>query len=226
MQKPMVAKVAVEGAVYHFDKLFDYLLPFDMAAAQPGCRVLVPFGMGNRKRQVVLVRIEPLPGEGERTAWGPGESPPPTADKLKPVLALLDREPLLNDEMLRLAVWLKEHTFCTYFDALRIQLPAGISLRMVASYQIAPSVTEEQVEGLSPDARRLARRLLDSGGAVERDRLLEIMGLAADSPLPDELVKKGILIRIDDAVRRMGDATIRMARLASLEEPVKLTAKQ
>ncbi len=226
MQKPRVAKVAVEGAVYHFDKLFDYLLPFDMAAAKPGCRVLVPFGRGNRKRQGVLMRIEPLPGEGERTAAGPGESPPPTADKLKPVLALLDRRPLLNDEMLRLAVWLKEHTFCTYFDALRVLLPAGISLRMVASYQIDSSVTEETLEALPGDARRLARHLLDSGGAVERDRLLEVMGLAADSTLPDELVKKGVLVRTDDAVRRMGDATVRMARLAPLEEPVKLTAKQ
>lgn len=227
MELPRIAQVAVEGAAYHFDKLYDYLLPFDMADARPGCRVMVPFGRGNRKRQGVILAVRPLPDHPDRTVSGKkGESTAPPPAHLKPAVALLDREPLLNQEMLRLAVWLKEHTFCTYFDAVRVLLPAGISLRLVASYQIAPEVDRERLEALPPDARRLAGHLFDSGGAVERDRLLEVMGLSADSPLPDQLVGMGILRRTDDAVRRVGDATIRMVRLLPAEETPKLTPKQ
>lgn len=214
-----MGKVAVEGAVYHFDKLYDYLIPSDMIV-EPGCRVLVPFGRGNRKRQGILTAVETL-SQAEMEESG---APPP--GKCKPVAAALDREPLLNEEMLRLAGWLKEHTFCTYFDALRVLLPAGVSMRMVTSYQIAPSVTPSDWEELEPEARRMAETLYNSHAAVERERLLEIMGLAPDSGLPEELAKKGLIRRTDDAVRRMGDATVRMARLLPLEEPAKLTAKQ
>lgn len=37
----VIAKVAVQAAPYAIDKVYDYLLPQDMAA-QVGCRVLVP----------------------------------------------------------------------------------------------------------------------------------------------------------------------------------------
>ena len=42
-----VAKVAVQAATYAIDKVYDYLLPPELAG-QVGCRVLVPFGRGNR----------------------------------------------------------------------------------------------------------------------------------------------------------------------------------
>ena len=45
-----VAKVAVSAAVYAIDKPYDYLIPQEMQEiVKPGCRVLVPFGKGNRK---------------------------------------------------------------------------------------------------------------------------------------------------------------------------------
>ena len=44
------AKVAVESAVFTFDKAFDYAIPEEMeASAQRGCRVTVPFGRSNKK---------------------------------------------------------------------------------------------------------------------------------------------------------------------------------
>ena len=38
-----IVRVAVENAAYHFDKLYDYLVPAGMTLA-PGQRVVVPFG--------------------------------------------------------------------------------------------------------------------------------------------------------------------------------------
>ena len=51
-----VAKVAVQAATYAIDKVYDYLLPPELAG-QVGCRVLVPFGRGNRLSEAVILSL-------------------------------------------------------------------------------------------------------------------------------------------------------------------------
>lgn len=76
----VLVQVAVENAVYHFDKLFTYAAPDSLAEKiRPGVRVTVPFGTGNRERIGMVFSI------------GGEESP-----GLKPVLSVLDREPILD----------------------------------------------------------------------------------------------------------------------------------
>ena len=95
--------MAVDKAAYHFDKLYNYAIPVEFAAVlQPGMRVLVPFGGGNRKRQGIVL----------------GRKQVPSLEKLKPLVSLLDSEPILSPELLRLVSFLKETTFCSYFDAV------------------------------------------------------------------------------------------------------------
>ena len=82
-----IAKICVEHTTYAFDKAFDYLVPQTLCeAARPGCRVLVPFGRGNQKRQGMILFVELT------------ETVPET---LKPVLQVLDETPLLQKEFLR-----------------------------------------------------------------------------------------------------------------------------
>ncbi|MCI9415404.1 MAG: hypothetical protein HFJ79_09565, partial [Clostridiales bacterium] len=59
MLLPKIAKIAVEQAAFHFDKLYDYLLPEGLEPAAVGCRVLVPFGGGNRRRQGTALNCSP-----------------------------------------------------------------------------------------------------------------------------------------------------------------------
>ena len=56
-----VAKVAVQAATYAIDKVYDYLLPPELAG-QVGCRVLVPFGRGNRLSEAVILPLCPDKG--------------------------------------------------------------------------------------------------------------------------------------------------------------------
>ena len=50
------AEVAVEGIAYHFDAPYSYKIPFEYEeSALAGCRVLVPFGNGNRKKQGLIL---------------------------------------------------------------------------------------------------------------------------------------------------------------------------
>ena len=83
----VIAKVAVQAATYAIDKAYDYLLPEEVGG-QAGCRVLVPFGRGNRISEGIILALEP----GEEAG-------------LKEVRGLLDSEPLLDEGMLRLAAF-------------------------------------------------------------------------------------------------------------------------
>ena len=59
-----IAKIAVEAATYAIDKPYSYLVPAEMALGV-GCRVLAPFGRGNRTSEgIILARGsgEKLPG--------------------------------------------------------------------------------------------------------------------------------------------------------------------
>ena len=57
----VIAKVAVQAAPYAIDKVYDYLLPRDVGG-QVGCRVLVPFGKGNRLSEAVILPLSPDKG--------------------------------------------------------------------------------------------------------------------------------------------------------------------
>lgn len=203
----------MDKAAYHFDKLYSYAIPVQYASVlQPGMRVLVPFGGGNRKRQgMVLSR-------------GPVES----LEKLKPVHALLDQEPVLSAEMLRLVNFLKETTFCSYFDAVKAILPGGIGYRMQYDYGLNP-LWDKNTEALSDDERVLAAYLENGKGMMPEEKLLGMMGLSAESGLLHKMVQKGVLVREETAKRRMKDETVRMLALSLPEEgieQIRLTEKQ
>ena len=212
MRDAAVASIAVDRTAYHFDKPYDYLIPAALSdTAKVGCRVMVPFGSGNRKRQGIILSV------GRTTDY----------EKVKPIAAVLDKEPVLNDELIGLVGWIREHTFCTWYDAVRLLLPAGINMRIVASYQLAEGVDPDEVVDITADERAVLDIVAKSKATVERDRLLEVAGLTDDSRIPDKLVQRGLLIRTDDAVRRVGDATVRMLRLSDdVADAYKLTPKQ
>lgn len=56
--KQEVCRVAISGATYAFDKLYDYDIPPELTGAVvPGVRVLIPFGRGDRTREAIVVRM-------------------------------------------------------------------------------------------------------------------------------------------------------------------------
>ncbi|MCI8554076.1 MAG: primosomal protein N' [Clostridiales bacterium] len=225
MLLPKIARIAVEQASFHFDKLYDYLLPDGMGPVSPGCRVLVPFGGGNRRRQGILMEITEhlspeLNGKGQTR-------------RLKPVIAVLDHEPFLNEELLALARWLRERTFCPLFDAVKAMLPTGLSLKIRTAYCLAEGVTPEQTALLLPEERQAALLASRSRKGIDREKMLGELGLSADSDLPERLVQAGLLVRLDAASRLVGDASLQMMRPlftgAELEEAAKArgcTSKQ
>jgi primosomal protein N' (replication factor Y) len=110
----LIALVALSEALRSFDKLYSYKLRLeDYNKAVPGMRVLVPFGRKNRLS----------------SAWVIDLINEDTKMELKEIHQFVDNEPLLSSEMIKLAKWMKNRYFCTWGDAIRIMLPAGINLK-------------------------------------------------------------------------------------------------
>lgn len=188
-----VAYVAVENAIYHFDRKFSYRIPEGMKI-QAGCRVIVPFGRGNAKRQGIVLST----GESE-------------ADDLKAVFELLDSEPILSDEMLKLCEFIKSHCFCTYYDAVKAMLPVGINYRLSLEYSVSKEL-QDRFYDLPDEWRRIVTIIRSKNNKAEKHTLLQELGYA-DSSVLDEMEKDGVLIKNDTAFRRIGDKTVKMIRL-------------
>ena len=91
----MIAKIAVSAANFAIDKPYSYYIPQDMTL-QPGQRVMLPFGRGNKRTEGVVLSVEPR-----------------SADKLKAVESCLDEEPVLTEYQLRMAA--QRYGFCFNF---------------------------------------------------------------------------------------------------------------
>ena len=114
MPDKTIAKIAVSGVPYRLDRPYDYTIPEELSqAVVPGVRVSVPFTRANRRTEGIVL------------ALAGGSS----FEKLKPISAVLDSEPLLTEEQLKLAIWMRERFFCTVSEAVRAMLPAGLWFR-------------------------------------------------------------------------------------------------
>ena len=208
-----VASVAIENTVYHFDKPFSYLVPEDKFEVQAGMRVLVPFGRGNSRRQGVVLSVE---------------SRDTDAQNLKEIIASLDHEPVLNDEMIKLAEFMKSRCFCTYYDAIRAILPTGINYQLSFEYSVTEDLGD-RVFDLPDEQRRIISYILSKNNKAEQEKLLSEFGLS-DTRLLDEMRAEGLLQKADSVSRRLGDKTVRMVRLSEdaqeKAENVKLSEKQ
>ncbi len=204
----MIAKIAVDAATFAIDKPYSYRVPQGMCL-QPGVRVTVPFGKGNRRTEGIVLALEEGAGEA-----------------LKTVERCLDEAPVLNGTMLRLAAFLRNRCFCSFYDALRAMLPAGLWFRTKNTYRLTEDRSWQ--EGICRKAEALEiLKLLDSlGGCAEEGALLT--AVSEEDKLYDALrylVRKKWVADETDYLRRLGDKTEKIATLASSAEEAMEYAK-
>ena len=206
----MIAKIAVSAVRFSFDKPYSYRFGDDMTLL-PGVRVLVPFGNGNRRTEGVVLGLE----QGDESG-------------LKAVLQQLDAEPVISGSMLRLAAFLRERYFCTFVDAIRAMLPAGLWFRAVERFTLAGDRPWEGKTIRQPDAVAILEKLGEMGGEGDMEALKAAVPdeEARDKALKYLLNKKWITTE-SDFLRRTGDKSEQIATLAaSAEEALAFAASR
>lgn len=196
----LVASVAVDKALYPFDFIYDYIVPQNLTdKVKAGQLVSVPFGKGNRKRVAMIYALEEKSCDPE---------------KLKPIAETSGIEAAMNPEQLSLTLWLKENTFCTYFDAIRTMLPPGLNFSLRAEYEFS-AVGEAVYSSLSEGEKKLYDKLSSAKtpnrtGSVISDALARPEG---EKEL-ERLKEIGAVKSLDVMKRRVGDETEQMVRFA------------
>ncbi len=206
------ALVAVEGLVYHFDAPYSYKIPFELEnKALPGCRVMVPFGNGNKKKQGLILSVKPLFESNDNR-------------KLKVISSVLDEKPLFTEEMLQLVTWLKENTFCTLYEGAKAMLPTGIGLGYVASFA-ANEAEKSVLNNLNFDEARVYEYLKNHAKYIKKEKILSDLGIALQSDILEKMVKKNVLLTNVDAKRKTGDLTVKNVRLCLSETDAQIAVK-
>lgn len=207
-----VVQAAVSGTTYGYDKLYRYRVPQDwILKTKKGMRVLVPFGKGNQKRIALLME--------DVTEISASEA---DTGKLKPILSVVDEAPLLDEEMLGLVEWLKDFTFCTYFDAFKCLIPTGLHVSFTQKYRL----TGQTSCHLSKEEEVLFQFLSASKNMREFDRLLDTAANPDKLPIVRGLLEKGVIAESNSLKRRVRDESVRMLRLSEeyLQQTVDYTA--
>ena len=206
-------KVALSSTSYSFDMEYTYSVSHELEGKiKKGMRILVPFGRSNKKTVGLVTRVYTK------------DSVDPA---LKPVLNIIDNEPCINDEMLKLIFWLKEHTFCTFFEALSLMIPKGLGINFNVTY----SLTEKCLENdLTPEQEAFLSVLKNCKTQKDFKLKIEHSLETKGKSIIFDLVQKNYLNEEDNFKQNVGDETIKMVRLSdeylSNNISVKLTEKQ
>ncbi len=206
----MIGKIAVSAANFAIDKPYSYRVPPEMAL-EPGQRVIVPFGRGNKRCEGVVLAVE----QGQE-------------DALKAIERCLDREPLLSDTQLRLAAFLRERYFCTFYDAIRAMLPAGLWFRTRETYSLTEDRSWKEKTVRKENALELLCFLEALGGRAEKAALLaQIPQEEQLDTLLGYLLRKKWIAGNRDFSRKTGDKTEKIATLAvPAEEAMEFAASR
>ena len=204
----MIAKVAVAAANFAIDKPYSYTFLQGMQL-QPGIRVMVPFGRGNKPTEGVVLQVEP------------GDDP-----ALKQVSAVLDDVPLLNETMLRLAAFMHERYFCTFYDAIRAMLPVGYWFQANERYSLTEDRSWEGATIRQEQAKSLLQALNDLGGSASESALREVIAEEEEFHKAVAYLLRKKWIRCETSYRKKtGDKTEKVAALAvSAEEAMAYAA--
>ena len=215
---PKTVGVAVSNATFHFDKLYTYaVMPDQQDTVRLGSMVLVPFGRGSRARMGVVLACDAEPESA----------------KLKFLFDVAPASACLTPELLRLVHFLKERTFCTYYEAVKAVIPYGAQYKpTVAEDGVTPVLQKQLVRHMEnayklvgtlppkprPTAKQLAAVALLAGG--ERTlSALEEKGISR--AVLDNLCAKGVLecSKVNKSIDLYSSIPLR-------NEPILLTEEQ
>lgn len=148
----MIASVVIQNTTRAYDKFYDYKVPQELVSfIQPGIRVLVPFGKGERFREAFVMEIK-----DESLFKG-----------LKEIRQVIDETPVIDQEFIRLSQIMKKRYTCTHDLAIRCMIPSGLALQ----YKHEAVLKTEYTGGLTPEEDELVKILKMNGGRLSIDQL-------------------------------------------------------
>lgn len=190
--KKIYADVIIDIAVEKLDRTFQYRIPEKLIGQiEPGSIVSVPFGKGNRViRGYVMDTVE-------NPVFDPG--------KMKEILAIVKDSSLVEEDLIRLAGWMKKNYGSTMAAALKTVFPIKKQMKAKEKRYIVRILPKEEAE------EKLA--FYERKHQVARYRLLS--ALMETEEIPCELVtgKLNVPMSVVNALSEQGILRVRTDKI-------------
>ena len=179
----MVVGVLVQLSSQNVDRVFDYLVPEHLIPSiKVGVRVLVPFGKQNLEGFILEIKTN-------------------SDRELKEIYSILDKDVILNDELLLLGKEIQNTTLSTLISAYQVMLPKALKAKagvtISKKYQTFYEIKDKEYIPSSLAQRKILE-LFSEAKIISRKVLLEISSSALST-----LLEKGVLSEIKEEDYRM-----------------------
>lgn len=173
----MLAKVLVELRAGRIDKTFSYSIPESLKdKVKIGIRVLVPFG-----KQMV---------EGFVLSISPKEE---LTYEIKDIAEVIDEEPVINNEMLELGIFISKNTFSNLISAYQTMLPSALKAKngfvVNKKYTTFLELTISDFEGKTIASRNVLK-LFENKKVVLKSEAIKVSVSAVKTLLDNNILKE------------------------------------
>ncbi len=212
-----IAIVVISNTTRDYDREYHYIVPEALCdVVLPGMRVIVPFGKGNRQKEGYII------GFAEDSDFS----------GLKEIHKVIDDKPVLIPSLIKLAVWMKKRYFCTYSQAIRCMLPAGIGVRSLRFVSLCGMLENDAGQGqqcaqgkenakLTPSQKIIIDLLSANDGTLEAEELKRLYGAKSNyNKNLQELSEKGLVSVVERYSSPVREKTVRAASLAKPADEV------
>lgn len=165
-----IAQVIVDVPAMQTNKPYNYIISNDLTnTIKVGMRVIVPFGKGNRLIQGFVIAIT----EDEDSL---------NNDTLKNVIANLDLQPVLNNELIALSKWLAEESYSFRISILQAMLPNVMKAKYKKYVHLIERVNDDDINQLflgkdiiEFDSEKLTNKQLAKLTKLQNQGILEMI---------------------------------------------------
>lgn len=187
-------------------RLLIYGVPDSLSVVvQPGCRVVVQVGK-NKLYTAVVYRTGVKAPEGYQA---------------KPILELLDEQPMITSEQFQFWEWIASYYMCTLGEVMNVALPSGLRLAAENKYVLA---TRDIDINLLSNREYLIVEALSKRSSLSTDEIVKLIGIKTIQPYLKSLIEKGY-IAIEQEMKRgfvpKTETYIQLTETADNEENLK-----
>ena len=195
-----IAEVVISNATRQFDRIYHYRIPEKyFGRVSTGVRVIVPFGKSNQLREGYIIALTDESDFGE----------------LKEIVEIVDENPVLDENMIKLARWMRYRYISTYSDVFKCLLPPGTGL--VSSKVVRLINYDTSLKG---NYIKILQKLKDFEGIMEYDQLKEETNIKSISKYLNKLVELNCISISEEFGAKVRRKQVKVAYLIKPQEEV------
>lgn len=196
MSNNLFAEVIVANKCKETDRTYSYLVPEELKdEVAVGSRVIVPFGMGNKQLEGYVLDLK--------------DSIDFSVSRIKPLVRVLDREPVMSPQLVQLAKWMQDKYLSYYLDAIQAIVPSPV--RTKSSYTIELSEREDiydKIAGLNSNSMIEIVDFLElNGGSAKLEDIKEYFSDRKIDYYIKKLLEAGIVRKLQLIGDKIGKKT-------------------